>query len=102
MSNLDFRQKVAMRLIGSYSNRSRTIASLVKKSKKFNAIPAPLPTHKMKRGTARRRCQLCSKKNLYAELTLIVTSVMHIYDSTIVETVLLRFTECKTCSRIAF
>ena len=62
VSNLDFRQKVAIRLIGSYSNRSRTVASSVKKSKKFNVIPASLSTHKMKRGSAHRRCQLCSNK----------------------------------------
>ena len=71
VSNLDFRQKVAIRLIGSYSKRSRTVASSVKKSKKFNVIPASLSTHKMKRGSAHRRCQLCSNKKWNAELNLL-------------------------------
>ena len=73
-----------------------------KKSKKFNAIPAPLPTQKMKRVSARRRCQICSEKNWNIELTVIATFVIHIYVSTIAETVLLRFTACKTRSGLYF
>ena len=64
VSNLDFRQEVAMRLIGSYSNRSRSTSS----AKKFDTIPAPLPTHKMKRGSVRMRCQLCSKKKIESRI----------------------------------
>ena len=56
----------------------------------------------MKRVSARRRCQICSEKNWNIELTVIATFVIHIYVSTIAETVLLRFTACKTRSGLYF
>ncbi|XP_064469969.1 piggyBac transposable element-derived protein 4-like [Ornithodoros turicata] len=65
LTSLEFRQAVALSLIGNFYGRHRSTASIVQTQKRSQVLTRPAPTcHQMAKASARKRCVNCAKSRV--------------------------------------